>query len=168
VKPKIRTILAFDYGLRQIGVAVGNCLTSSTQPLTILKAKDGIPQWHEVEKTLKEWQPDLIIVGDPLNMDGSDGLLGERARKFGKRVHGRFGLVVEMVDERLSSFEAIQNRPYRQLCRRTDFTNLDARVRGSLTPVEVAAISLVIRQLNRRVGDSAFFEHLDHQTHIVG
>jgi putative Holliday junction resolvase len=110
VKPNIRTILAFDYGLRQIGVAVGNCLTSTTQPLTILKAKDGIPQWQEVEKTLKEWQPDLIIVGDPLNMDGSDGLLGERARKFGNRMHGRFGLVVEMVDERLSSFEAKQTR----------------------------------------------------------
>ena len=105
---QIRTIIAFDYGLRQIGVAVGNCLTSSTQPLAILKAKDGIPQWQELEKQLKEWQPDLVVVGDPLNMDGSDGLLGERARKFGKRVHGRFGLAVEMVDERLSSFEAKQ------------------------------------------------------------
>lgn len=110
MKPNIRTILAFDYGLRQIGVAVGNCATASTQPLAILKAKDGIPVWQEVEKLLNEWQPDLIVVGDPLNMDGSDGLLGARARKFGNRIHGRFGLAVEMVDERLSSFEAKQLR----------------------------------------------------------
>ena len=113
MKQQIRTVLAFDYGLRQIGVAVGNCLTSSTQPLAILKAKDGIPQWQELEKQLKEWRPDLVVVGDPLNMDGSDGLLGERARKFGKRVHGRYGLAVEMVDERLSSFEAKQTRQER-------------------------------------------------------
>lgn len=102
-------MLAFDYGLRQIGVAVGNCLTASTQPLTTLKAKDGIPQWPEVEKLVKEWLPDLIVVGDPLNMDGSDGALGERARKFGRRLHGRFGVGIEMTDERLSSFEAKQN-----------------------------------------------------------
>lgn len=104
-----RTVLAFDYGLRQIGVAVGNCLTASTQALTTLRAKEGIPQWHEVEALLKEWQPDLLVVGDPLNMDGSDGALGERARKFSRRLHGRFGLQVEMTDERLSSFEAKQH-----------------------------------------------------------
>ena len=102
-------MLAFDYGLSQIGVAVGNCLTSSTQPLTILKAKNGIPQWPILEKLVREWQPDLIIVGDPLNMDGSDGVLGERARKFGRRIHGRLGLPVTMTDERLSSFEAKQS-----------------------------------------------------------
>lgn len=103
---RIRTVLAFDYGLSQIGVAVGNCLTSSTQPLTIIKAKNGSPHWPELEKLIREWQPDLVVVGDPLNMDGSDGAMGERARKFGQRLHGRFGLTVEMTDERLSSFEA--------------------------------------------------------------
>jgi putative pre-16S rRNA nuclease len=105
---KIRTVIAFDYGLRQIGVAVGNCLTASTQPLSIVRAKDGIPNWQELEALVREWQPDLIVVGDPLNMDGSDGALGERARKFSRRLHGRLGLPVEMTDERLSSFEAKQ------------------------------------------------------------
>ena len=104
--PPIRTVLAFDYGLRQIGVAVGNCLTASTQALPIIKAKDGIPHWPDLEQLLKEWQPDLVVVGDPLNMDGSDGELSERARKFGRRIHGRFGVTVDMTDERLSSFEA--------------------------------------------------------------
>jgi len=106
----IKTILAFDYGLRQIGIAVGNCLTSTTQPLAIIRAKDGIPQWPELEKIVREWQPELIVVGDPLNMDGSDGVLGERARKFARRLHGRLGLTVEMSDERLSSFEAKQSQ----------------------------------------------------------
>jgi len=106
VPPPIRTVLAFDYGLRQIGVAVGNCLTASTQALPIIKAKDGIPHWPDLEQLLKEWQPDLVVVGDPLNMDGSDGELSERARKFGRRIHGRFGVTVDMTDERLSSFEA--------------------------------------------------------------
>lgn len=106
----IKTILAFDYGLRQIGIAVGNCLTSTTQPLAIIRAKNGIPQWPELEKIVREWQPSLIVVGDPLNMDGSDGVLGERARKFARRLHGRLGLTVEMTDERLSSFEAKQDQ----------------------------------------------------------
>ena len=89
---------------------MGNCLTSTTQPLAIIRAKDGIPQWPELEKIVREWQPDLIVVGDPLNMDGSDGALGERARKFARRLHGRLGLAVELSDERLSSFEAKQSQ----------------------------------------------------------
>ena len=103
-----RTILAFDFGLRQIGVAVGNCLMGTTQPLSILKARDGQPDWDAVAALLVEWAPALLVVGDPLNMDDSVGELAERARKFARRLEGRFGLPVEMVDERLSSFEAKQ------------------------------------------------------------
>lgn len=102
------TILAFDYGLRQIGVAVGNGLLATTQPLAILRARDGIPDWRELENLISEWQPDLLVVGDPLNMDGTPSELGARAAKFGRRLHGRTGLPVTMVDERLSSFEAKQ------------------------------------------------------------
>lgn len=101
--------MAFDFGLRQIGVAVGNCLLGTSQPLPILRAKDGVPDWRAVESLIDEWRPDLLVVGDPLNMDGSDSELGERARKFGRRLHGRLGLPVAMTDERLSSFEAKQN-----------------------------------------------------------
>jgi putative Holliday junction resolvase len=100
--------MAFDFGLRQIGVAVGNCLLATTQPLNILRAREGQPDWAAVEKLIAEWQPDLLLVGDPLNMDGSDSELGERARKFARRLHGRLGLQIVMVDERLSSFEAKQ------------------------------------------------------------
>jgi putative Holliday junction resolvase len=99
-------ILAFDFGLRQIGVAVGNTRLGTTQALRILPAKEGAPNWDEVSSLAREWQPDLLLVGDPLNMDGSESELARRARKFAKRLHGRLGLPVQMVDERLSSFEA--------------------------------------------------------------
>lgn len=105
---RIRSVLAFDFGLIQIGVAVGNTLLRSTQPLAILRAKEGIPDWQALEQLVREWQPDLLLVGDPLNMDGSDSELCERARKFARRLHGRLGLPVTMVDERLTSFEAKQ------------------------------------------------------------
>jgi putative Holliday junction resolvase len=100
--------MAFDFGLRQIGVAVGNCLLRTTQPLAIIRARDGVPDWSGLEQLVQEWQPDLLVVGDPLNMDGSDSELCQRARKFARRLHGRLGLPVEMVDERLTSFEAKQ------------------------------------------------------------
>ena len=105
---RIRSVLAFDFGLVQIGVAVGNTLLRSTQPLAILRAREGIPDWRALEQLVRDWQPDLLLVGDPLNMDGSDSELCERARKFARRLHGRLGLPVTLVDERLTSFEAKQ------------------------------------------------------------
>ena len=103
-KPK--RLLGFDYGLKQIGVASGQTLTSSATGLTILKAVDGIPNWSQVEKLLTEWNPDLVVVGLPLNMDDSESELSGRARKFARRLQGRFAVEVEMVDERLTSREA--------------------------------------------------------------
>ena len=100
--------MAFDFGLRQIGVAVGNCLLQTSQPLDIVRARDGVPDWSSIEALLQEWQPDLLLIGDPLNMDGTDSDLGARAQKFSRRLHGRFGLAVALVDERLTSFEAKQ------------------------------------------------------------
>lgn len=104
-----RTVMAFDFGLRQIGVAIGNCLLGTTQPLPILRAKDGLPEWQVVEALVNEWRPDLLVVGEPLNMDGSESELCVQACKFARRLHGRLGMEVAMVDERLSSFEAKHN-----------------------------------------------------------
>ena len=103
------TILAFDFGLRQIGVAVGNMTLQSTQALAIVSARNGKPNWQAIEEIMRDWQPDLLVIGDPLNMDGSAGEMSERAQKFARRLHGRFGTAIEMADERLSSFEAKQN-----------------------------------------------------------
>lgn len=102
--------MAFDFGLRQIGVAVGNCTLFTTQPLIVLRARDGQPQWDSVASLITEWQPDLLLVGDPLNMDGSSSDMTTRARRFGRRLHGRFGLPVEMADERLTSFAVKQEQ----------------------------------------------------------
>lgn len=100
--------MAFDYGLRQIGVAVGNTVLGTTRSLDVLKARDGVPDWGQLEALVREWQPDALVVGEPLNMDGSESELSRRAGKFARRLHGRLGLEVAMVDERLSSFEAKQ------------------------------------------------------------
>ncbi len=100
------SLLAFDYGTGNIGVAYGQTLTATATELKAIKARDGIPNWDEVGALLEEWQPQIVLVGLPLNMDDSESELSIRARKFGKRIHGRFGVAVEMVDERLSTFEA--------------------------------------------------------------
>lgn len=101
-----RTALGFDYGTRWIGVATGQTLLGSASPLKPLLARDGIPDWDEIGRLLAEWQPDVLVVGLPLNMDGSPSELSTRASKFGRRLNGRFGVEVEFWDERLSSFEA--------------------------------------------------------------
>jgi putative pre-16S rRNA nuclease len=101
-----KNILAFDYGTQNIGVASGQTLTQTASELTALKARDGIPNWDELEKLLTEYRPEKVLVGLPLNMDDSESELSTRARKFGNRIHGRFGATVEMVDERLSTFAA--------------------------------------------------------------
>lgn len=101
----IKQALSFDYGIKRIGVAVGQTITGTASPLHPLKAKDGIPNWQEIEALIKEWQPDILLVGLPLNMDGTESDMSKRARKFANRLHGRFGKPFEMVDERLSSEE---------------------------------------------------------------
>lgn len=101
-----RQVLAFDFGTRRIGVAFGQELLGRARPLTMLAAKDGIPDWAFIAALIEEWQPDQLVVGLPLNMDDSENDMCLRARKFGKRLHGRFHLPVAMVDERLTSFEA--------------------------------------------------------------
>lgn len=98
--------LAFDYGLKNIGVATGQSMTHSATELRAINAKDGIPNWQEVEALIKEWRPKKVIVGLPLNMDGSESEMCARARKFGRRLEGRFGCEVVFIDERLSTREA--------------------------------------------------------------
>ena len=100
------TVLGFDYGTLRIGVAVGQNLTGTASPIDILRAKDGIPDWDQVKNLVKQWQPELFVVGLPYNMDDSESELLVRARKFALRLHGRFHLPWYGMDERLSSFEA--------------------------------------------------------------
>ncbi len=101
-----RSLMGFDFGTRSIGVATGQEVTGTASPLTSLKANEGIPDWVQLEKLLKEWQPDQLVVGLPLNMDGTEQEMTVRARKFGQRLHGRFGFQVEFKDERLTTTDA--------------------------------------------------------------
>ena len=98
--------LAFDFGTKSIGCAVGQSITGTAQSLPAFKAQDGIPNWDAIEKCLKEWKPDVVVVGLPLNMDGTEQDLTLRARKFANRLQGRFGLNVQLQDERLTTTEA--------------------------------------------------------------
>ncbi|VUD67556.1 Putative pre-16S rRNA nuclease [Thalassocella blandensis] len=99
-------LLAFDFGTKSIGVAVGLWPTQTITELHAIKAKDGIPNWDEINALLSEWQVDSVIVGLPVKMDGSDMEITRRARKFGNRLHGRFGCPVLFFDETLSTREA--------------------------------------------------------------
>ena len=100
------TFLGFDFGTKSIGVAVGQRITGTARPLPALKAQDGKPDWNVIEKLLKEWQPEAVIVGLPLNMDGTEQPLTARARNFANKIHGRFGVQIPLHDERLSTVEA--------------------------------------------------------------
>lgn len=99
-------VLAFDFGLNHIGVAVGTESLCSAQALTAIKAQNGIPNEQQMEAVFKEWQPDYLVVGMPLNMDGSNEVMTNRAKKFGRRLMTKYGIRVYFKDERLSSVEA--------------------------------------------------------------
>ncbi|MGL5007099.1 MAG: Holliday junction resolvase RuvX [Plesiomonas sp.] len=101
-----RTMMAFDFGTKSIGVAIGQEITATARPIASLKARDGIPDWAQIEKLLNEWKPDLVVVGLPLNMDGTEQPVTALARKFANRIHGRFGQAIALHDERLSTVEA--------------------------------------------------------------
>jgi len=114
-----RTVIGFDFGKKYIGVAVGQEITGSASPLGSIKANDGIPHWDSLGSYLKEWQPDIIVIGLPLNMDGSEQQLTKDAKKFGNRIAGRFGIKVEFQDERLTTADAKE-----QLFARGGYKNL--------------------------------------------
>ena len=100
------TLLAFDFGTRSIGVAIGQRITGTARPLAAIKAQDGTPDWNIIARLLKEWQPETVIVGLPLNMDGTEQPLTARASNFANKIHGRFGVPITLHDERLSTVEA--------------------------------------------------------------
>lgn len=101
-----RTLLGFDYGLERIGVAVGQELTGTANALTTIRASDGKPDWDAIRRLIEQWQPDAVVVGLPVNMDGTYHELTYRAKRFGNQLHGRYNLRAYFVDERLSSLEA--------------------------------------------------------------
>lgn len=101
-----RIFLGFDFGSKRIGVAVGQELTRSARALVTLNNRNGAPDWEAITRLITEWQPAAMVVGLPLNLDGSDHEITRLARRFGNRLSGRYNLPVYTMDERLSSAEA--------------------------------------------------------------
>jgi putative holliday junction resolvase len=101
-------ILAFDFGLRHIGVAAGQTVTGTASPLTTLRAREGKPRWPEVVQLVRDWNPCRLLVGLPLNMDDTESTMSEQARRFAAELERRTGVAAELVDERLTTREAAQ------------------------------------------------------------
>ncbi len=99
-------VMAFDYGLRNIGIAIGQNITKSASTFYALKAKEGKPDWIKLDTIVEEWQPDLFIVGDPFNMDGTKSNFQKRISKFSSELKKRYEISVHMMDERLTTKEA--------------------------------------------------------------
>lgn len=100
------TLLAFDFGTKRIGVAVGNSIAHSTQPLVTLHGEQNEQRFLAIEKLIKEWQPSALIVGLPSNDDGTPHEMTRLCRRFANRLKGRFNLHVVLVDERYTSASA--------------------------------------------------------------
>lgn len=101
-----RTLLGFDYGLRRIGVAVGQEVTGTAAPLRTLAVPAAGIDWSAIGSLIEAWRPEALVVGLPRNMDGTEHAMTQAAQRFARRLHGRYGLPVFHVDERLSSQQA--------------------------------------------------------------
>ena len=101
-----KVIIAFDFGLKHIGVAIGQEITSTAQTFRSLQANNGEPDWNILDILIKEWKPKLFVVGNPLNMDGSDSEMKKKSDKFSHLINKRYDIPVELMDERLTTREA--------------------------------------------------------------
>ena len=113
-------IIAFDYGEKKIGVAVGQTSTNTSSPLKIIFNKDNKTNWISISSLLDEWKPDLILLGKPLNMDGSESEIMKKVEKFYKELKSIYDADIEFVDERLTTFEA------REILKNEKQDNVDA------------------------------------------
>jgi len=102
------TVLGFDFGLKRIGIAVGQTLTAAARPLVTVKTLDDQPDWNAIDRVIENWRPTRLIVGLPTQLDDSEHPLAAEVRQFAAELQQRYALPVELVDERLSSHEAAQ------------------------------------------------------------
>ena len=131
-------IMSFDFGTQKMGMAVGSSLIESATPLALFPMKDGIPNWDELLKIVKQHQPNLFLVGLPLNMDDSESELSTRARKFARRIRHQTNIETVMVDERLTTREA-----------RSELDHYQAQGRGKKISADSIAAALFIESWYR-------------------
>lgn len=104
------TVIAFDFGLKRIGVAVGNTLLKQATPLAVIEAATNDGKFAAIASVLGEWEPDIAVVGLPLHPDGAEHEMSVRCRRFANQLNGRYGLPTVLVDERYSSAVLSQQR----------------------------------------------------------
>ncbi len=122
-------VVGFDFGMRRIGVATGNCISASAQPLQPLPAKGGEPDWNRIDALLAEWMPDTLVVGLPLTLDGGEQAITRATRAFARKLEQRSGLPVHLIDERHTSQEAARRFAEQRAAgkaRKRDAANLDS------------------------------------------
>jgi putative Holliday junction resolvase len=103
VAPVIDIVFGFDFGIKRIGIAMGNTLTGQAQPLAVVKAIDNAARFKQIGELIAQWCPATLVVGEPLHPDGAEHEMTLRCRRFANQLHGRFALPVHLVDERYSS-----------------------------------------------------------------
>ncbi len=101
-----RLVMAFDFGRRRIGVACGDTLSRAASPLATVGNTDAGPRWDTVDSLMSDWQPALIVLGLPYNVDGSESVMSEAVRHFASELGNRYALPVHLIDERYSSLDA--------------------------------------------------------------
>ena len=131
-------IMAFDFGTQKMGMAVGQSMIESANPLALFPMKDGIPNWDELLKIIRQYQPNLFLVGLPLNMDDTESELFARSRKFARRLRHQTNIETLMVDERLTTREA-----------RGELEHYQAQGRGKKLAADSIAAALFIESWYR-------------------
>lgn len=109
-KPIEGVVIGFDFGLKRIGVAIGQTITHTATPEAIVVSKDGKPDWEHITRLFEQWKPNAIVVGLPMRLNGEEQALTQPARKFGQRLSGRYQRPVFYIEEQLSSIEAEQRK----------------------------------------------------------
>jgi putative Holliday junction resolvase len=100
------SILAFDYGVRRIGVAIGQTVSGTANPVATVSSKSSGPNWEAISALIRNWEPDALVVGLPSRIDGTEHELASAVERFARQLRGRFGRPVHTIDERLTSWEA--------------------------------------------------------------
>jgi putative Holliday junction resolvase len=101
--PVVEIVFGFDFGIKRIGIAMGNTLTGQAQPLSVVKAIDNAARFKQIGDLIEQWRPAQLVVGEPRHPDGAEHEMTLRCRRFANQLHGRYKLPVHLVDERYSS-----------------------------------------------------------------
>jgi putative holliday junction resolvase len=140
-----QTVLAFDFGLKRIGIASGDTLPRQAAPRPAIAAGRGGPDWHAIAREVRALAPGLLVVGAPYNVDGSEGALTAAARGFAAELERRFALPVHLVDERFSSLEASEALKARR-------ASGERRRRVKRADVDSAAAAVILGRFFQREG----------------